>query len=110
MPRVRRGKSGIIEIACGDAGGLPLGIDPDERYDESRIRFEAGDLLVLYTDGITEARDAAGNMMGLEPLDAALRPCQTAERAVERICEVTRAFAGARKPDDDQTLVAARFS
>jgi sigma-B regulation protein RsbU (phosphoserine phosphatase) len=110
MPRVRRAKSGIIEIACGDAGGLPLGIDADETYGESTIRFDRGDLMVLYTDGITEARDPAGGMLGVERLDAALKPCQNAQTAVDAICDTARRFTGPRKPDDDQTIVAARFS
>lgn len=47
---------------------LPLGIEPEADYHEFERRLEAGDIVVCYTDWLTEARDATGRMLGLEGL------------------------------------------
>ncbi|UCH84920.1 MAG: SpoIIE family protein phosphatase, partial [Candidatus Latescibacterota bacterium] len=45
-------------------GGMILGIKPDWRYREGSVRFDSGDLLCLYTDGVTEQQDHTGNEYG----------------------------------------------
>ncbi len=78
------------ELACASAGhppprlvraggtpeplavrGLALGIDGDQRYEEAHVRLEPGDAIVLYTDGLLEAR-RDGELYGEQRLDAAL--------------------------------------
>ncbi|HEX6730101.1 MAG TPA: PP2C family protein-serine/threonine phosphatase, partial [Pyrinomonadaceae bacterium] len=51
-----------------ERGGLPLGMFRDTRYHEYYLSFQPGDLLVLYTDGATEARSPAGEEWGRERL------------------------------------------
>jgi len=46
--------------------GLPLGIAPDEKYEERMFRLELGDQLTLLSDGVVEARDAQGGLFGFE--------------------------------------------
>jgi len=55
-----------------DSSSLPLGMDPDAKYGEQTIRFAPGERLLLYTDGIIEASDAAGEMFGFERLEREL--------------------------------------
>jgi len=52
-------------------GGLALGIDGDQRYEAAHVRLEPGDAIVLYTDGLLEAR-REGELYGEQRLDAAL--------------------------------------
>jgi sigma-B regulation protein RsbU (phosphoserine phosphatase) len=56
-----------------ERGGLPLGMFRDTRYHEYYLSFERGDLLVLYTDGVTEANNPSGEEFGRERLADAVK-------------------------------------
>ena len=76
-------------------GGLALGIDSQQVYDEARAQLEPGSLIVLYTDGVVEARGADGEFWGLEHLDAlslrASRACRRrGRRADDRLVSRVR--------------------
>jgi serine phosphatase RsbU (regulator of sigma subunit) len=91
-------------------GGLILGILPGSRFEAGVAVLRPGDLLALYTDGVTEGADAAGTQWGEERLIAALRegaarPCAGLARD---IVATVRAFEGESGPADDITLVLAR--
>jgi sigma-B regulation protein RsbU (phosphoserine phosphatase) len=53
--------------------GLLLGVRESEAYDESEFRFEAGDRLLVYTDGLTEAENTSGMSFGEAALSAFIR-------------------------------------
>jgi sigma-B regulation protein RsbU (phosphoserine phosphatase) len=96
-------------------GGLPLGILEEKDYGQSTIVLEPGDLLLLYTDGITEAAapTIAGKereLFGLERLDALLLECpvHTPAQCISLIQESVASFSGNAPPTDDQTLLAIR--
>jgi len=59
-----------------ERGGVPLGMFRDSRYYEYFETIESGEVLVLYTDGVTEAMNAAGEEYGRERLIAAVRECR----------------------------------
>jgi sigma-B regulation protein RsbU (phosphoserine phosphatase) len=59
-----------------ERGGVPLGMFRDSRYYEYFETIEPGEVLVLYTDGVTEAMNAAGEEYGRERLIAAVRECR----------------------------------
>lgn len=65
LPILRR-KSGVVERL--EAGGLPLGIKEDAPYETGAVKLEAGDWLVIFTDGVVEAVNDAGVEYGEEPL------------------------------------------
>jgi sigma-B regulation protein RsbU (phosphoserine phosphatase) len=89
---------------------LPLGIDPEEQYGDGAVTLQKGDALVLYTDGITEARDASGDLFGVARLDAALVSGDRSARGiVERIVAAVDKYSGTSIAADDQTLVVARL-
>ena len=103
------------------AGGLPLGILDGQAYGEATVTLAPGDLLLLYTDGITEAMsprqdDANGDsgrreLFGTDRLDAVLLGCcedTTARACVDRVRAAVVDFAGQASPVDDQTLIAVR--
>ena len=107
VPRLRRGQS-VMDMES--ARHLPLGIDPEEKYSDGAIILQKGDALVLYTDGITEARDAGGDLFGVERLDAALKSADnSAKGIVDRIVSAVDGYSGTSTTADDQTLVVARL-
>jgi phosphoserine phosphatase RsbU/P len=103
-------------IPLGERSSLPMGIERDQPFAETTIQLERGDLLLMYTDGITEAMasktaDGRRELFGIERLDALLRECETGVSATECIRSVKRAvdtFADDALPTDDQTLIAMR--
>ncbi|MEW6567471.1 MAG: SpoIIE family protein phosphatase [Chloroflexota bacterium] len=62
-----RGDSGSIEYL--PATGLPLGIDPQLSFASRPLRLSHGDTLVVYSDGVTEAEDADGELFGMRGLE-----------------------------------------
>ena len=61
--RIRRGAAPIVL-----AGGLPVGLLPEARYEERTVRLEPGDRLYFATDGLMEAENTAGKEFGTEKL------------------------------------------
>ena len=107
-PLLRRAADGSIRTLDAVAS-YPLGIDESENFQESCVQLQKGDILLLYTDGITEARDPGQNQFGIESLARALRngADQPAE-LVGQLREAVRAHQQGKAAKDDQTLVAAR--
>jgi serine phosphatase RsbU (regulator of sigma subunit) len=116
------------EVACANAGhpaprvvhpdgtvhgleshGLILGIDAGQVYDEARETLPVGASLVLYTDGVVEAR-RDGDLYGTERLDALLGAhCRAAARALaELVAEDARSWAGGELSDDLAVVVIRR--
>lgn len=91
---------------------FPLGIDGDEIYADATITFAPGDLLVLYTDGITEAKDMTHDLFGQDRLDDVLRATNDdgAKTVVRAVLGAVDAFTGYRAADDDRTLLVAGVS
>lgn len=91
-------------------GNRALGITFGYVYDAHALTLEHGDLLLLYTDGVTEATDAAGALFGMERLERVIREWAggTALQAIRLIDAHVRAFTGAYPQSDDITVVALR--
>ncbi len=85
-----------------------LGAFADLGRTEASIGLGPGDLVLAYTDGVTDARDATGERFGEVRLRDALRaePPGGAEAAVERVLGAVDEFAGAEPAADDITLLA----
>jgi anti-sigma regulatory factor (Ser/Thr protein kinase) len=101
-----RGTTGLCEIVHGD--NLPLGIREGEIYDQITLPFEAGDAFLFYSDGITEASSAAGELYGAERLMECVRinHSRAPEALVDAIRASVLAFAGSDAVSDDLTCVA----
>ncbi|HET7705818.1 MAG TPA: SpoIIE family protein phosphatase [Thermoanaerobaculia bacterium] len=90
--------------------GLPIGILGQSRYKSQTRSFPPGSLALLYSDGITEAENVAGEEFEnerLEPL-IPLDGSATAEMLRDRVAESVDAFVAGAPQKDDQTLVIAR--
>jgi sigma-B regulation protein RsbU (phosphoserine phosphatase) len=109
-PRLKRCFDGTIDSIDG-VSGLPLGVMPGEIYEQKTRVLIPGDQLVLYTDGITEATNAKGEMFGLEKLDQVLENCHlTADGLIEEVLSQLDAFTAGQPPADDRTLLIAKVS
>jgi HAMP domain-containing protein len=102
------GSDGSVTELTG--GGLILGMLPQIVYDEAATVLERGALLAIFTDGVTEAQDPAGEFYGAERLAEALqrhraRPCAD---ILHGLTEEIAAFAGEGPQSDDITVILAR--
>jgi len=109
-PRLSRG--GRV-ISIDEGGGPPLGVAAGAMFAEAQVRLETGDLLLLYTDGISEAM-APGNekgreLFGVERIDAELAGCgEGAAGCIAAIRAAVGVFCAGGAAVDDQTMVAVR--
>src|SRR2546426_1197779 len=89
------------------ASAIPLGMMAGTTYLEGDLKLEPGDLLVAYSDGLTEARDARDEEVGADRLKALLPGLRglSAEQAVRVIIDEVNAFLGRERPHDDLSLV-----
>ena len=103
-------RSGTETIAPLRGGSLGLGILPGTRYHDSVESLWSGDMLVLYTDGLTEARSGAGEMFGLDRLKKTVLECcrMGAREAVDAIVDRVVRWRLAAEFVDDITLVVAK--
>ncbi len=89
------------------AGGLPLGIIESASFDETAIELFPGQTLLLYTDGISEARSPDGTMFDAEGIERSLHDySDDAIGAINRLRRSLSAHQLGRRPNDDQTAVA----
>src|SRR5262249_18391427 len=90
--------------------GQPLGILAQPDLDEQRVTIPHGGTLLLYTDGVTEARDAQGRFFETERLDETVRAGHDSSAQVlcARLLDAVTRYRGAAPQADDVTLVAAR--
>lgn len=101
-------RSGDVERLA--VGGLPLGLFAGTGYELASCNLEPGDLLVIYSDGVTEAVNAAEEEFGESRLEEILRGSHDdpARTVLDRIDDAVGRFAGDVARPDDLTLVVAR--
>ena len=89
------------------ATGTPLGLLPDASYSRTVVKPEPGDLIVLYSDGVSEARDPSGEELGRDRLMEIARSLDSsnAERFGTQLAQAIRAFRGGGAPEDDETII-----
>lgn len=87
--------------------GVALGIMPDLEFAEDSIDLAPGELIVMYTDGVTEAENASAEMLGMPGFQAIFTPGipASAEEANAKVFSTVRAFAGNHPQSDDITCV-----
>ncbi|HET9229007.1 MAG TPA: SpoIIE family protein phosphatase [Thermoanaerobaculia bacterium] len=92
------------------SSGIPLGLLPNGRYQPRELVIEPGDIVCLYSDGITEAESAEDQEFGTERLIEILRrhPGFTLQEVLETIQGAVTRFAVGRPQYDDQTVVLLR--
>jgi sigma-B regulation protein RsbU (phosphoserine phosphatase) len=93
-------------------GGLALGVLEDSRYEERPIALGGGDVLVMYTDGVSEAESSAGEQFGRRRIEEVTRRLanRSSREILEGIVEAVVAWSGERGPNDDLTLLVVRVN
>jgi sigma-B regulation protein RsbU (phosphoserine phosphatase) len=88
-------------------GGILLGAFPGALYHEHRITFAHGDLLVLYTDGLSEAENLAGEQFGLERIERVARKAisRGVKAVISELLKEIRKHVGESGLQDDVTLM-----
>jgi phosphoserine phosphatase RsbU/P len=104
-PLLRRGPD-KVEAVSENESRLPLGVEADEKYHQCVVPMSPGDCLVLYTDGITEAMNAAEELYGTQRLWTQLTGEADSVGVIgRRILTDARLFVGNRRQNDDMCLV-----
>ncbi len=98
------------EIEQLSVGGLLLGMFPEATYESATLKLQAGDVLVLYSDGVTEARNDDDDEYGEERLTAFLAKNRglDPEKLVESLIRTVNEFSKDGKPGDDVTVSVIR--
>jgi len=107
-PFIISGRKGLRQLVT--EGGPPLGAIDGFSYPVDRDRIEPGEILLLYTDGVTEAEDADRRLYGVKRLEKMLvsLPVAEAQRLVAAVIDDLRRFIGEAEQADDITLMALR--
>jgi serine/threonine protein kinase len=107
-PLIAHGADSTLEQL--GAGGLPLGILPDYDYREGRTQLRPGDVLVVYSDGVTETQNPQGEEFGTERLQQVISQNlrATASGIRDKIEAALSAFAQGTPAVDDITLVIVK--
>jgi serine phosphatase RsbU (regulator of sigma subunit) len=102
---LRRGK--VIELGSDN---LVLGVDPEERYSQSFFDLQQGDTLMLYTDGLMDARNFEQQSFGRQKvMEAFAKGGPTAEAVAQNVLWEMRRFQGLNKRVDDVTMVVLKL-
>ena len=107
QPILSRQGQACVEL---DAEGLILGIKKDVDFEEKTIRLQKDDLLVIYTDGITEAQNESGELFGAERLCALIQEVhmEEANAVMERILSEVTIFCNSNSLEDDISLIVMK--
>jgi phosphoserine phosphatase RsbU/P len=109
--RANRSEWAWFEPQRADEGpgvrGTPLGLLPNVSYDRMTVKPEPDDLIVLYSDGVSEAVNPAGKELGRDDLMALARALDTtsAETFGMQLVQAVSEFRGGHEPEDDETII-----
>jgi serine phosphatase RsbU (regulator of sigma subunit) len=108
-PVVVRNCAGTYQVLRLETGGPVIGFLP-HRYQRGIFSHETGDLVVLFTDGVSESMNVRYEEWGEERLIEFAKTCHglPAPEGMRRILEAAEAFAGGASQHDDMTLVVLR--
>lgn len=105
-------KSGVVERIDTTHLGFPIGLEPDIEawVDTHQLPFNSGDIMLLHTDGVTEASNAEGELFGMQRLAASAFTHRhgSAEDIVRNVIADLMLYVGDSKIHDDITLVVLR--
>ncbi|THB62593.1 MAG: GAF domain-containing protein [Spirochaetaceae bacterium] len=93
-----------------DTPGLPIGLDKFSEYGEQRLDLAEGDILCLYTDGISEAMNDSGEQFGVDRMNELLikHAEEDADAIVKLVVDAVNEFAGDTPQHDDQTIMVLK--
>lgn len=106
-PIVLRPSDGRCGIFYLGPGGVPVGISPDAEFTTATFQFHVGDVLIAYTDGITEVQNRQAELWGQDKFEKLLRSCGCGlpKQIMESVMNEVSTFADGQPQHDDMTLV-----
>jgi serine phosphatase RsbU (regulator of sigma subunit) len=109
-PMVLRWRDGRGEVIPLETEGTPVGALEHAEYTSAAVRLEIGDVLIAYTDGITEAENLHGEFWGQQRLEKLLRSChdRTPKEIIRSVLDEVADFSKGHPQRDDVTLVVVR--
>jgi serine phosphatase RsbU (regulator of sigma subunit) len=109
-PPLRASTAGVTALDAAE-GGVALGIIEGAVYREGSLTLTAGDVLLLFTDGVTDAIDGTGELFSDDRLHACFgaRADRPASEMVASLVETVNGFAAGVPQEDDITILALRF-
>jgi DNA-binding GntR family transcriptional regulator len=109
-PIIVRPRTQFCELFQLRAQAVPIGMYAEVQFELTQFQLAKDDILVAYTDGITEAANTSGLLWGVERLETLLRSCgrMTPRKIVERILAEVSNFANGEPQRDDVTLVVMK--
>lgn len=108
VPPLLRRNDGGIELPGRNTFGPPLGTDAETVYHQHNFQLKSQEMLLLYTDGVTEARNAKDELFGEERLSAIVSAEATLTSAGARLVHDVASFLGPVPREDDLCIVCLR--
>jgi sigma-B regulation protein RsbU (phosphoserine phosphatase) len=109
MPLLSRGNA-LLTIKV-DGPRFPLGVMENVEYNEVTLDLQTGDVLVMFTDGMVEAKNMKDELWGFERMEQAVRNLSkniSAKEMAEALAAEANLFAGAAQQHDDMTVVVVK--
>jgi serine phosphatase RsbU (regulator of sigma subunit) len=105
-------RAGEMHCTTLDADGVLLGLNRQADFAEVKLKMETGDIVVFYTDGITETKNRTGDMFGLDRFAEAVAMHRTEdpEMMIDGVFAALDRFAGATQREDDLTIVVMKLA
>ena len=111
-PVMKRGRR--VETVRSEGPRFALGVNWKSIYEEKTVRLETGDVVLFFTDGLTDMRNEKGEFFGMEGLAGVLEEMDTrqlsASQIKDRIIRAVMLFSTEPHPPDDITLVVAKVA
>jgi len=94
-----------------DAEGMIIGVKENSSFENRSIMLNAGDILLLYTDGVTEAASGDDELFGIERLEILLAQThgESLQRIIDHIYQEVVSFSGGQALSDDVTMIVLRI-
>ena len=107
LPYVRGGDE-VVELR---ATGMPLGLMPGSKYEETEATLGSGETMLLHSDGLAEAHSAEGEMFGFPRMHELMRAAGGGQEVIDTLLsELDRFTTGVEEQEDDITLVTVQRS
>ena len=101
--------SGVRKL---ETGGMIVGLFPQASYEQEEVQLNAGDLLAIYSDGVSEALNPAGDEYGEPRVQDTISPnwLEPSDAVLQSLLESVRGFAQGAPQSDDVTALVVRFT
>ena len=117
MTLANAGHPRAVLVRCGgptarlERGGFLLGVFGEPQLEDEVVQLKPGDSVVLFSDGVSEARNASGEEFGEARVLAAAATARDLcpERALEALLDEVWRFKGGTPPEDDVTVLVLRY-